>query len=108
MDCICDVKEKRLQDDPKLLSKAMGRMGLTCTEIGKTVGVASFRGRTGVNGEVQEFNFGHIKYKVFRVNTAPSVGGIGLTTRIMNKSRGLLQERLTWEYAIACSARARI
>ena len=95
MDCICDVEEERLEDDPKLLSKAMGRMGLMCTEIRKTVGVANFRGRTGVNGEDQEFNFGHIKYKVFRVNTAPSVGGIGLTTRIMNKSRGLLQEKLT-------------
>lgn len=38
---------------------------------------------------------------------APSVGRIGLPTRIRNKSMGLFQKKLTWESAIAYSARTR-
>ena len=58
------MKEKGLWDDPRLLAMAMGRMESMCTEIGKTVGLASFRGRTDVHGEGQRFNIEHIKCKV--------------------------------------------
>lgn len=38
---------------------------------------------------------------------APSIGGIGLTTRIGAKSTDLFQKRRTWEQSMVCSARRR-
>lgn len=44
MDCIGDVSSKGAEDEAGLLAIVTGRMEFTCTEMGKTVGVASCSG----------------------------------------------------------------